>query len=82
MIYDPMIDYNNVFKDLMLHFGETIKSKFSNIVFVNNIDEMKELDAIAITTEWEEFKDYDFSKMKVFDGRKITESNFYSIGSC
>ena len=82
MIYDPMIDYNNVFKDLILHFGETIKSKFSNIVFVNNIDEMKELDAIAITTEWEEFKDYDFSKMKVFDGRKITESNFYSIGSC
>ena len=82
VIYDPMIDYNNVFKDLMLHFGETIKSKFSNIVFVNNIDEMKELDAIAITTEWEEFKDYDFSKMKVFDGRKITESNFYSIGSC
>ena len=82
MIYDPMIDYNNVFKDLILHFGETIKSKFSNIVFVNNIDEMKELDAIAITTEWEEFKDYDFSKMTVFDGRKITESNFYSIGSC
>ena len=40
------------------------------------------LPAIALTTEWEEFKNYDFSKMMVFDGRKIIESNFYSIGSC
>jgi len=82
VIYDPKVDYKNVFKDLIFHFGETIKSKFRSIVFVNNIDEIKEIDAIALTTEWEEFKNYDFSKMMVFDGRKIIESNFYSIGSC
>jgi len=81
-IYDPMVDYNNIYEDLTLHFGDVIKSKFNRIAFVKNIKSIKDADAYAILTEWEEFKNFDFSKLKVFDGRRIIESNFYSIGSC
>ena len=40
----------------------------------------KESDAVAILTEWDEFKKIDFYKSKFFDGRNVLEESFYSIG--
>jgi len=37
-------------------------------------------DAAVILTEWEGFKNIDFSKTIVFDGRGIISSSTYSIG--
>ena len=35
---------------------------------------------MAILTEWDEFREIDFKKIKVFDGRNILNESFYSIG--
>ena len=52
------------------------------IKFLKSKPSLNKVEAIAILTEWNEFKNFDFEKLVVFDGRNILrESNkFYQIG--
>ena len=91
-IYDPMIREDQIKMDLISYFEKTkigeheIKRFLKNIEITNSIDEaIYEVDAIGIMTEWELFKNYnwsniDNSNIKVFDGRNIINKFFYSIG--
>ena len=91
-IYDPMIREDQIKMDLISYFEKAeisnyeIKRLLKNIEITNSIDEaIHEVDAIGIMTEWELFKNYnwsniDNSKIKVFDGRNIINKFFYSIG--
>jgi len=91
-IYDPMIREDQIKMDLISYFEKTeiseyeIKRLLKNIEITNSIDEaIHEVDAIGIMTEWELFKNYnwsniDNSNIKVFDGRNIINKFFYSIG--
>ena len=91
-IYDPMIREDQIKMDLISYFEKTkiseyeIKRYLKNIEITNSIDEaIYEVDAIGIMTEWELFKNYnwsniDNSNIKVFDGRNIINKFFYSIG--
>lgn len=86
IIYDPMVIEHAIFNDIDFYWKLNIDDfSTSKIITVKSLDELTEsfdIDAFAILTEWNEFKTYDFSKFKVFDGRNIIKSNFYSIGSC
>ena len=54
-------------------YSEIEKDKIRKIRFCNNsIDAIDEASAIAIITEWEEFKSIKTSKF-IFDGRNISK---------
>jgi UDPglucose 6-dehydrogenase len=79
-IYDPMVSKETVFRDIDFYWEasktEDLKVRISVIDSVIKLDH----DAAAILTEWEVFKNIDFSKTIVFDGRGVVLSSMYSIG--
>ena len=95
-VYDPQISFKQVISDLKnlwISKNENktiIKKKLKQISFFNNLlDSTKKSHAVAIMTEWDEFKILDWKKifinMKkpafVFDGRKIlNKKNIEKIG--
>lgn len=82
-IFDPQVSEKQIVNDLLYLENkdlETIKSGIS--VHENAIEVCKDAHAIAILTEWDEFKNYDwkaiYDDMKkpafVFDGRNILDA--------
>ena len=80
IVYDPKVTEEQIYKDLD-YLGT--RSPEDNRRLVKKISDpylaMQDSHAIAILTEWDEFKDYDWERIKnnmkkpsfVFDGRKI-----------
>jgi len=93
-IYDPMVQKTKILFDLELVLKEKgfsqkeINSKFEKVILSNSCSlAIEETDAIAVTTEWDEFKNYDWdsvlkkqSKLKILDGRGVLSKADYSIG--
>jgi UDPglucose 6-dehydrogenase len=81
-VYDPKVDHKQVLFDL--DYLET-RAKEANAKYVTSYDNpyeaCKDAHAIAILTEWDEFKDYDWQKIYdsmlkpafVFDGRNLLD---------
>ena len=81
-IYDPMVSKESIFRDIDFYW-ESSKTKDLNlrISVINSINTLDlSIDALAILTEWDAFKNIDFSKTIVFDGRGVISSSTYSIG--
>jgi UDPglucose 6-dehydrogenase len=81
-IYDPMVSKKNIFRDIDFYWKFNLTKDLNKRISVfNSLSKLEQnIDAAAILTEWEEFKNKDFSKTIVFDGRgKLAKSN-YSIG--
>ncbi len=78
-IYDPMVSKESIFNDINLYWGNS-KCRVDKRIFLLESLSFKNSDAIAILTEWDEFRKIDFNKSKVFDGRNILKESFYSIG--
>ncbi len=96
-IYDPKISESLIFSDLKNIFRikniseEQAEERLKKVkVFKNHKNIVKTSDAIAILTEWDEFREYDWKsyqdtnpKMKIFDGRNIlkdfTGLNYYCL---
>ena len=78
-IYDPMVSKDSIFNDINLYWANSKFRVDKRIVLLESLS-FKNLDAIAILTEWDEFRKIDFNKSKVFDGRNILKESFYSIG--
>ena len=80
-IYDPMVSKESIFRDIDFYWelnqGD-LNSQVSVIDSVSKLDLSN--DAVAILTQWEAFRNFDFSNKLVFDGRGISSSSFYSIG--
>ena len=89
-VYDPKVKYNQVLSDL--DYLETRASEL-NKKFITSFEDPYEAcqnsHAIAILTEWDEFKDYDWQKIYdsmlkpafVFDGRNLLDgTKLRSIG--
>ena len=80
-IYDPKVDKRQIFKDLADNGidKETINNSVN--IFNDPIKTCKETHAVLILTEWDEFKDLDWSKIYenmvkpafIFDGRNILD---------
>ena len=82
IIFDPMVCEEQIINDLTT-FSNVKKQKLSDIKIASNINEVLKLaDALAILTEWNEFKKIEFPKT-IFDGRNIMtkKSNIIRIGS-
>jgi UDPglucose 6-dehydrogenase len=96
-IYDPKVSEKQIYFDLdYLETRSSEKNKAKTKVFTNPYEACKDAHAIAVLTEWDEFKEYDWQKiydeMKkpafVFDGRNLLDKSklealgfkYHSIG--
>ena len=88
-VYDPKVNSNQIFFDLEYLNGNDKNNKKFTLVKKVPLDCVKQTNIIAILTEWDEFKDYDwaniFKKMNkpayIFDGRNIlNREELESIG--
>ena len=72
-IYDPKVLQDQINKDIKFYWKE--KSIGLERISISSNIQFGNADAIAILTEWEEFKDLDFENTTVFDGRNILNGN-------
>ena len=88
-VYDPKVKESQIFFDLNYINTNDKNNRQSVSVYNNPIDCIDQTNIIAILTEWDEFKDYDWKKIYdkmskpayVFDGRNILDkSKLESIG--
>ena len=81
-IYDPMVSKESIFSDIDFYWESSKKDDLNSRISV--IDSVSKLglsyDAAAILTQWEAFKNLDYSKTLVFDGGGVISSSTYSIG--
>lgn len=96
-VYDPKVQENQVLKDLD-YLATRSNDENRELLFVveDPYKAAKDAHGLAILTEWDEFKDLDWKRIKdsmkmpafVFDGRKLLERNkieslgfvYYAIG--
>ena len=99
-VFDPMVSEKQIHEDLINLWKSNdlpdakIKDKLSRIeVFNTHLEAIKDSFAIAVLTEWDEFKEYNWTEIqslmnkpaKIFDGRNILIDNklilnYYPIG--
>lgn len=97
IVYDPKVSEEQVYKDID-YLGTRSSEKNRRLIKVvkDPYEAIKEAHAVAILTEWDEFKNLDWSLIKsemkkpsfVFDGRKILDKYkmidlnyaYYTIG--
>ena len=88
-VYDPKVKESQIFFDMNYINGNYKKNKEHISIYNNPIDCIHKTNIIAILTEWDEFKDYDwknlYKKMSkpayIFDGRNILDKvKLESIG--
>ena len=81
-IYDPMVSKESIFRDIDFYWvSSKVKDLNSRIFIIDSLNKLDySIEAMGILTEWEKFRNIDFSKTIVFDGRGINSSSSYSIG--
>lgn len=96
-VYDPKVPSEKVYVDLdYLNSRSSAENKAMTSVYDDPYEACKGAHAIAILTEWDEFKEYDWARIKdsmqkpsfVFDGRKLLNRKqledlgfiYYAIG--
>lgn len=97
VVYDPKVPEEQVYKDLD-YLGTRSPEDNRRLVKVvkDPYEAILQAHAVAVLTEWDEFKDYDWAKIKVgmkrpsfvFDGRKLLDRKelnrlefvYYAIG--
>lgn len=97
-VYDPKVDYNQVLSDLnYLETRDAENNKKHTVSYSDPYEACKNAHAIAVLTEWDEFKEYDWQRIYdtmlkpafVFDGRNLLDAKkmneigfvFQAIGS-
>jgi UDPglucose 6-dehydrogenase len=82
-VYDPKVGENQVYGDLnYLRTRDAEENKAGTTVYTDPYEACKGAHAIAVLTEWDEFKDYDWQRIydnmlkpaNVFDGRNLLDS--------
>ena len=88
-VYDPKVKRSQIYFDLNHINKNDAKNKRHVLVYDRHIDCIYQTNIIAILTEWDEFKEYDWEKIYdkmskpayVFDGRNVLEKEeLESIG--
>ena len=89
-VFDPMIKKERIHQDLTLLWEarnlskKEVESKLKRcVIHSDNIQAVENAFAIAILTEWDEFKFYDWEAItkktnqpaKIFDGRNVLRQN-------
>lgn len=96
-VYDPQVKEQTVFRDLDYLNTRTPEENRNLVTVVKDpMDQVENAHAIAVLTEWDEFKNYDWQKIYdkmlkpafIFDGRRLLDKvemekigfNYYRIG--
>jgi len=88
-VYDPKVKESQIYFDLNYINSNDINNRKSVSVYNNPLDCITNTNIIAILTEWDEFKDYDWKKIYnkmikpayIYDGRNILDKKkIESIG--
>ena len=79
-IYDPMVREESIFRDIDFYWNDSPKLTNDIIRVSRSVPNFKEIDVVAILTEWNEFKNLNFGNSIVYDGRNIITSTLYSVG--
>ena len=82
-IYDPMVEKETILRDINFCWNtNSISIQQSRINILKSKPSLNKVDAVAILTEWDEFKNFEFKNLMVFDGRNILKesSKIYQIG--
>lgn len=96
-VYDPKVQENQIFKDLDYLATRSADENKELLKVINDPYEVaKDAHGLAILTEWDEFKDLDWKRIKesmkkpsfIFDGRKLLDRQklenlgfvYYAIG--
>ena len=74
-------------KDNLIKSGfksEIVKKMLANLIISSNIEQtIKDVSVVAILTEWEKFKNFNWDDLpnscKIFDGRNFLSSNNFKI---
>ncbi|MGJ1403277.1 nucleotide sugar dehydrogenase [Sphingobacterium siyangense] len=97
VVYDPKVPAAQVYKDLDYLGTRSAEENRRLVTVVNDpCEALQGAHAVAVLTEWDEFKNYDWAKIKeemkkpafIFDGRKILDRaqlnglgfDYYAIG--
>jgi UDPglucose 6-dehydrogenase len=81
-VYDPKVEEKQVHADLdYLNTRPSEENHQSVMIFADAYEACKDTHAIAVLTEWDEFKDYDWQRIydnmlkpaKIFDGRNLLD---------
>ena len=98
VVYDPKVSAEQIYKDLDYLKTRSSEDNRRLVTVVNNpYEALTDAHAVAVLTEWDEFKSYEWNDIKqlmkkpsfVFDGRKLLNSDqlkalgfdYYAIGS-
>jgi len=82
-VYDPKVGEKQIYGDIdYLESRTSEENKKGLSVFLDPYEACKDSHAIAVLTEWDEFKDYDWQRIydnmlkpaKVFDGRNLLDT--------
>jgi UDPglucose 6-dehydrogenase len=82
-VYDPKVTVKQIYADLDYLGSRAPEENHASVVAVDDPYEVcKDVHAIAILTEWDEFKDYDWERIynnmlkpaKIFDGRNLLDA--------
>jgi UDPglucose 6-dehydrogenase len=83
-VYDPQVNENQILKDINeLKTRNSDENQKGIHTFTTVFDACKDAHAVAILTEWDEFKSYDWQKIYdqmqqpafIFDGRNLLDAN-------
>ena len=81
LIYDPMVSKETINRDISFYWKGSLIISQDRINLLNKTPNFEKIDISAILTDWDEFKDLDFKKSKVFDGRNLLKKkNIFAIG--
>ena len=72
-IYDPGVSNTTIENDINSFWKNDFDQIENKIEILYNHPNFDKIDISVILTEWKEFKNIDFEKSKVFDGRNILE---------
>lgn len=98
VVYDPKVTAEQIYKDLDYLKTRSSEDNRRLVTVVNDpYEALEDAHAVAVLTEWDEFRSYDWKQIKhmmkkpsfVFDGRKLLDSeqlkvlgfDYYAIGS-
>jgi UDP-glucose 6-dehydrogenase len=78
-IYDPQVSEKAILNDIKYYWKEDVDEIIDRIKICDRPPSFNDIDAAAILTEWEEFKELEMDYNKVFDGRRILKDVLFSI---
>ena len=79
-VFDPKVTSKTIEDDINFYWQSNFKQVSRKLIINTELKFDSNIDAYALLTEWNDFKNLDTSKTKVFDGRGILENSFFTIG--